>query len=120
MGGGAWLVLLLPLAQQPARVESFSPQGTVKEVRQVHARFSEPMVPFGDPRAAVMPFDIKCPEEGSARWVDERNWVYDFDRDLPAGVRCEFRLRADLRTLAGGAVAGPPAFTFSTGRPSKT
>jgi uncharacterized protein YfaS (alpha-2-macroglobulin family) len=118
MGFPAWLLLMLPLAQQPARVESFSPQGTVKEVRQVHARFSEPMVPFGDPRAAVMPFEIKCPEKGSARWVDERNWVYDFDRDLPAGIRCEFRLRADLRTLAGGAVAGPPAFSFSTGGPS--
>lgn len=118
MGFLAWWLLMLPLAQQPARVESFSPQGTVKEVRQVHARFSEPMVPFGDPHAAVMPFEIKCPEKGSARWVDERNWVYDFDRDLSAGIRCGFRPRADLRTLAGGAVTGPLAFSFSTGGPA--
>ena len=38
-------------------VEFFSPQGSVKGVRQVSARFAAPMVPFGDPRA-VDPFVI--------------------------------------------------------------
>ena len=31
-------------------VEFFSPQGEVKGVRQVTARFAAAMVPFGDPR----------------------------------------------------------------------
>jgi len=66
-------------------VELFAPQGEVKEVRQVTARFTTPMVPFGDPRL-VEPFDVDCAEKGSGRWADARNWVFDFERDLPAGV----------------------------------
>jgi hypothetical protein len=33
-------------SQQAPKVESFSPQGTVKNVRQVKARFTHPMVAF--------------------------------------------------------------------------
>ncbi|HNQ02918.1 MAG TPA: hypothetical protein PKN59_11555, partial [Syntrophales bacterium] len=33
-------------AADGARIEMFAPQGTVKEIRQVTARFSEPMVSF--------------------------------------------------------------------------
>jgi uncharacterized protein YfaS (alpha-2-macroglobulin family) len=109
----------LPIhAQEQARIESFSPQGAVKQVRQVRARFSEPMVAFGDPRAVPVLFDIVCPEKGTARWADERNWIFDFDRDLPAGVRCEFRLKEGLRTLAGKAIAGQQQYFFTTGGPA--
>jgi alpha-2-macroglobulin len=41
--------------------------------------------------------------------------VYDFARDLPAGIAYRFRLRAGLQTLAGRAVTGPTDFAFSTG-----
>jgi hypothetical protein len=104
-------------AQDAARVESFSPQGTIKNVRQVTARFSEPMTTFGDPRNES-PFDITCPEKGSGRWADVKNWVFDFDRDLPAGVACSYTLRAGLKALAGGAVAGERTFSFTTGGPA--
>jgi alpha-2-macroglobulin len=57
------------------QVEFFSPQGTVKGVRQVAARFSDPMVAFGDPRLPE-PFQIDCPESGKARWADVYNWIY--------------------------------------------
>ena len=82
------VVLLIPaafivLAQQQARVEMFSPQGTVQRVRQVQVRFSESIVAFGDLRAD-QPFDISCAEQGTERWADERNWVFDFDSDLDA------------------------------------
>ncbi|MDR0842845.1 MAG: hypothetical protein LBP68_05425, partial [Acidobacteriota bacterium] len=92
--------LLAQAWQAPPRIDSFTPTGTVKRVRQVQVRFSESMVPFGDLRDVAAPFAIDCPERGSARWVDDRNWVYDFDRDLPAGVRCEFKAREGLQTLA--------------------
>ncbi len=105
-------------AQQQARVESFSPRGTVKKVRQVRVRFSEPMVPFGDPQAKVTPFEIECSTKGTERWVDPRNWAYDFDEDLPAGVRCLFRLRTGLKTLSGSELAGERNFAFSTGGPA--
>jgi hypothetical protein len=99
-------------------VLQFTPNGTVKGVRQVTAQFSEPMVPLGRAFGGAMPFEIECPEKGSARWIDTTRWSYDFARDLPAGVRCTFRLRNDLRTLAGTPFASPPEFHFDTGGPT--
>ena len=100
-------------AQDAAKVDSFSPQGQVKDVRQVVARFSQPMVSFGDPRSEA-PLDIECPAIGHAsqsgantsakgrgRWVDARNWLYDFDQDLPAGIECSFKTKAGLKSYAG-------------------
>ena len=100
-----------------AGVDFFSPEGTVKGVRQVSARFSEAMVAFGDPRLED-PFAVSCSEPGSGRWADHRNWVYDFDRDLPAGVRCTFRLKEGSKTLSGNPLAGRTEFSFSTGGPA--
>ena len=99
-----------------ASVELFSPQGTVKSVRQATAHFSEPMVPFGDPRIAD-PFDIVCPDQGKGRWADSKNWVYDFDKDLPAGVQCSFSIKPYLKALSGNSVMRR-TFFFSTGGPA--
>ncbi len=99
-------------------VVHFSPRGTVKQIRQVTARFSEAMVPLGDPRDTTAPFDIDCPAKGAGRWIDSRNWSYDFEHDLPAGLRCTFKLRAGLKSLAGNAFSDLRAFDFDTGGPS--
>lgn len=104
-------------AQSVAQVELFSPQGAIKDVRQVAARFSHPMTALGDPRLAD-PFDIDCPAPGRGRWADGRNWVYDFDADLPAGVACSFTLKAGLTTLGGTLVEGRRLFRFDTGGPA--
>ena len=113
-------ILIIPLvyAEEGPYVEVFSPQGTVKTVRQVSARFSEQMVPFGDPRGLIEPFDIDCPEKGTSRWADGKKWVFDFDKDLPAGIRCEFKLKPGLKALSGKEIAGQKVFSFSTGGPS--
>lgn len=110
---------LIPLTAWAAGVEQFSPQGEVKGVRQASARFDVDMVPLGDPRLAD-PFGVQCapaPAPGKGRWVDNRNWVYDFAADLPAGIRCEFSTRPDLKTLAGDTLA-PARFRFTTGGPA--
>ena len=99
-------------------VVSFSPQGTVKGVRQVTARFSEAMVPLGDPRVSAAAFAVDCAAPGTARWIDSRTWSYDFKHDLPAGIRCSFTLSAGLKTLRGATFAGQPQFNFDTGGPS--
>jgi len=115
------LAVLLPIVSlghtQP-RVDVFNPQGIVKGVRQVSVRFSEQMVPIGDPRGLIDPFDIDCSEKGISRWADGKNWIYDFDRDLPAGVRCQFKLKPELKALSGNGVGGQQDFSFSTGGPS--
>ncbi len=105
-----------------ARVEGFSPEGQVKAVRQVTARFSAPMAAFGDPRAAA-PFTVDCPQagdsaRGAGRWVDGSTWSFDFERDLPGAVACKFTLRDGLRDLAGQPVGGRRSFAFSTGGPA--
>jgi len=109
----ALLALALAAPAHGVTVEAFSPQGEVKGVRQVAARFTAQIVPFGDPRL-VEPFDVSCPENGTGRWADGRNWVYDFARDLPAGVVCTFSIKPGLKTLAGESVEAAK-FSFSTG-----
>jgi uncharacterized protein YfaS (alpha-2-macroglobulin family) len=104
--------------EEGPRVERFTPQGTVKNIRQVRVQFTDPMVPFGDPRALSEPFGVSCPEKGTGRWADPKNWVYDFARDLPAGIRCEFTLHPGLKTLSGKEITGPVTFAFSTGGPA--
>lgn len=98
-------------------VELFSPEGTMKSVRQVTARFTEEMVALGDPRLAD-PFDVRCGAKGTGRWADGRNWVYDFDADVPAGEACRFTLKQNLTTLAGRALGGRRTFAFDTGGPA--
>ncbi|HEX9171335.1 MAG TPA: alpha-2-macroglobulin, partial [Telluria sp.] len=116
--------LLLPLlccwslsAVAQTTVESFTPVGEVKKIRQVTARFSAPMVAFGDLRARA-PFAVDCAEKGSGRWIDATTWSYDFERDLPGAVACRFVLPADRRDLAGQPLAGQREFGFSTGGPA--
>ena len=100
-----------------ATLEVFSPQGAVKQVRQASARFSVDMVALGDPRLED-PFVVKCPAAGKGRWADTRNWEYDFDNDLPAGLSCTFTLRKGLKSLAGAAVAADRTYRFTTGGPA--
>lgn len=104
-------------ADKNPEIEMFSPQGTVKNVRQVSVRFSEQMVSFGDPRLGD-PFEISCPEKGKGRWADGRNWLYDFEQDLPAGAVCEFNAKKDLKSLSGKVLTGQTEFSFSTGGPA--
>lgn len=102
---------------EPIKVEFFSPEGSVKEVRQVTARFDRPMVALGDPRLAD-PFDIDCPASGKGRWADTRNWVYDFDGDLEAGIRCRFTPKKTFRTTDDGGFRDRTPYLFETGGPA--
>ena len=104
-------------ALKEARVEVFSPRGSAKQVRQVTARFSVGMVAIGDPRLAD-PFAVDCAAPGKGRWADGRNWVYDFEAELRAGVRCRFTLKAGVKALDGREISGTRAFTFDTGGPA--
>ncbi|MBC7859915.1 MAG: hypothetical protein H7Z39_14310, partial [Burkholderiaceae bacterium] len=110
------LVFAQPVAEPGAVVEAFTPKGEVKGVRQVAARFSEPMVAFGDPRLES-PFEVRCDAKGQGHWADVRNWVYDFDADLPAGLKCNFSTRAKLKAMSGKDVTAA-SFDFSTGGPA--
>lgn len=97
-------------------IQSFSPQGSARDVRQITVRFSAPMVSLGDPRVEA-PFDIACGSGGRGRWVDARNWVFEYRDPLPGGVVCDFTLKPGTRTIDGTPL-GPAAFRFDTGGPA--
>ena len=104
-------------APQVLRIEQFSPQGQVKGVRQVMVRFNVAVVALGDPRLAD-PVTKNCPVAGKGRWADGRNWVYDFEDDLPAGVRCSFTPRRELKALNGATLPTRHTYAFTTGGPA--
>ena len=131
----AGLALLASLAQA-ASIVGASPQGEVAQVRQVAIRFSEAVVPFGDPRLAD-PFAITCQgaaPTGNGRWASDRIWLYDFREPLPPGTRCVVKLRSDWKPATGAraggnaasvsaaagtaSLTGPSEFSFSTGGPA--
>jgi uncharacterized protein YfaS (alpha-2-macroglobulin family) len=100
----------------PATVTLFTPRGEIKDVRQVTARFSDEVVSFGDFRLED-PFTVECAAAGKGRWVDGRNWVYDFDDDLKSGMKCTFSLKPGLLTVGGKPFTGERSFSFTTGGP---
>jgi uncharacterized protein YfaS (alpha-2-macroglobulin family) len=112
-----FLCTLSPGALAQVTVESFSPTGVVKQVRQATARFSGQVVPLGDLGLAD-PFVVDCPAKGRGRWIDGRTWSYDFEQDLPAGMRCSFTLKPGQADLAKKPLAGQARFDFSTGGPA--
>jgi alpha-2-macroglobulin len=85
-------------------------------IERFTARFNQPMVPLGDPRAAG-PFTVECPVGGEGRWVDQQTFVHEFASPLPGGVTCTFTLKDKLKTLAGYQVQGQAKFTVDSGGP---
>lgn len=85
-------------------------------IERFTVRFTEAMVPLGDPRAEA-PFKVECQVAGEGRWVDQTTWVYEFASPLPGGTTCKFEFRDKLRSLAGFAVTGQSAFTVDSGGP---
>ena len=80
-------------------------------------RFSEAMVPLGDPRAAP-PAKLTCPVNANGRWVDAQTFVYDFERALPGGITCTVDLNEKLASVRGADLTGAKSFKIDTGGPS--
>jgi alpha-2-macroglobulin len=121
-----WAVLLLALGPAAAAIGDSSPQvvmttsgtgGAGAAIERFTARFSEAMVPLGDPRAPS-PFTIACPVAGTDRWIDPQTFVHDFATPLPGGIACTFTIRDKLKSLRGVDVGGQHKFTVDTGGPA--
>lgn len=105
-----------------ARAVSVSPQGKVAQVRQVVVKFDEAMIAFGSPGAQA-PAKVSCKGaavSGTARWINDKTWAYDFTADLPPGVQCAVDFNDGLKSSAGNAVTGKRSFSFETGGPFVT
>jgi alpha-2-macroglobulin len=86
-------------------------------VERFTIRFSEAIVPLGDPRAAA-PVDVACSVAGEGRWIDGQTFVHEFSRALPGGISCTLTLKPDLKSLAGQPVGGQRRFVIDTGGPT--
>ena len=109
-------------AAQAAAVVQSTPQGEVAQVRQVVVRFDQAVVPLGDLRQEA-PYSLECQgavPKGEGRWINDRQWAYDFQQDLGPGVRCQAKPRPGWRPLvaAAGTWSQPKAFAFQTGGPA--
>src|SRR5690606_10191390 len=119
----AWVlagVLSGPLPAMAASLVKFTPQGTVASVSEVSAEFSTQVVPFGDSQQPA-PMRVVCSDStaaGSGRWLDDKRWVYAFDRPLAPGVSCKAELDPDFRTLSGEKLGGKALHEFRVGGPS--
>jgi len=104
---------------QALQAISVTPQGEVAQVRQVVAKFDEPAVLFGDPKAAA-PLRVSCDDaqasKGTGRWTSEREWVFDLEADLPPGVRCTVQAVPGFRSPKGQELRAS-SFRFNTGGP---
>jgi uncharacterized protein YfaS (alpha-2-macroglobulin family) len=102
------------------QITSLSPQGEVARVRQIVAKFDQAAVNFGDPKAPA-PLAVSCNDaqagKGTGRWTDAKAWVYDFENDLPPGVRCTVTRISTFKPSAGGDLTGPERYQFNTGGP---
>lgn len=99
---------------------SVSPQGESAQVRQVVVKFDDAAVNFGDPKAAA-PFTLHCSDaqasRGTPRWNSEREWVYQFDNDLPPGVSCTLQPTPGFASPKAQPLAGKTRYAFNTGGP---
>ncbi|MDD0838457.1 MG2 domain-containing protein [Curvibacter sp. HBC61] len=117
-GLAGWAAVSSPA--QALQVSRVSPQGEVAEVRQVRLQFDGAAVPEGQPQAPA-PVSVSCQDpraaRGSGRWLSAREWVFDFDQDLPPGQACTVQSLPGYKSPQGGELAAPVNVRFNTGGP---
>ena len=116
----AALTAAVALNAQALQIISLSPQGEIAQVRQIVAKFDEAAVNFGDPKSPT-PLRLNCSDaqagKGSGRWISDREWVFEFENDLPPGVRCSVTPVSDLKSPSGAMLAGASSYKFNSGGP---
>ncbi len=115
----AALLLATVLPATALQITSVSPRGEVSRVRQIVVKFDESAVAFGDARAPA-PVSLSCSDaqatQGNGRWVNDREWAFDFENDLPPGVNCTVQGKSGFKSPKGAELPATRS-TFNTGGP---
>lgn len=115
-----FLLFASPFIASALQLSTLTPRGEVARVKQLVAAFDEATIGFGDAKADA-PVDLRCADgfvpKGAGRWLNERTWVFDFEEDLPPGVRCSVQVKPGLKSSKGADFNGADRFSFSTGGP---
>ena len=115
-------VALLACAGQVSAlgVASVSPQGEVAQIRQVVVKFDQAAINFGDARSGA-PFALSCSNaqasKGNGRWISEREWAFELERDLPPGVRCTLTPQSGFKSPSDQALTSAASYAFNSGGP---
>ncbi|WP_029525577.1 alpha-2-macroglobulin family protein [Polaromonas glacialis] len=108
------------LQAQALQILSLSPQGEVAQIRQVVARFDNAAVNFGDPKAPA-PLAVNCSDaqaaRGAGRWTSDREWIFEFDKDLPPGTSCTVSPVSSFKSPSSALLAGASSYKFNSGGP---
>ncbi|MBU6267638.1 MAG: alpha-2-macroglobulin, partial [Sphingomonadales bacterium] len=91
--------------------------GTGGAIDRFTLRFSEAIVPLGDPRATA-PASNDCKLGSTGHWVDQTTYVIEFEHAIPGGTACKVSLRDGLASLRGARIGGLRSFTIDTAGPS--
>ena len=114
------LAAAVALNAQALQLVSVSPQGEIAQVRQVVAKFDEAAVNFGDPKAPA-PLRLSCSDaqaaKGAGRWINEREWAFEFENDLPPGISCAVQAVPGFQNAKNQPLTGRTAYKFNTGGP---
>ncbi len=115
----AALLLATVLPATALQITSVSPRGEVSRVRQIVVKFDESAVAFGDARAPA-PVSLSCSDaqatQGNGRWINDREWAFDFENDLPPGVNCTVQGKSGFKSPKGAELPATRS-TFNTGGP---
>lgn len=102
-------------AVHAASISQVTPQGASPDVQQVVVQTSADAVRLGNPQATA-PVQIQCTPEaaaqGSGRWNDAREWVWQFAQPLPAGSRCTVARNSGFKLPSGAALTGAGSYQF--------
>jgi uncharacterized protein YfaS (alpha-2-macroglobulin family) len=117
-----WIAATLLACAFPAsalQIVNLSPQGEVARVRQVVVKFNESAIRFGD-ASAPAPVSLSCSDaqatRGNGRWISDREWAFEFENDLPPGVKCSVQVKSGFKSPQGIELAAS-RYQFSTGGP---
>jgi alpha-2-macroglobulin len=75
---------------------------------------------LADPKAEA-PVQLSCSDaqvtKGTGRWVTDRSWAFEFERDLPPGVACSVQVKPGFKSAQGQALTGATNYKFNSGGP---
>lgn len=118
-----WLGLggLLPSAAAAFSIQTVTPQGVVQEARQVVVRTDTDAVRLGNAQAADIA-TVQCTDaagaQGTGRWNDAREWVWQFERPVPAGVQCTITPKKSFKSPSQQGLTRASSYQFEVAGPS--
>lgn len=102
-----------------ASITQVTPQGTVNQVRQVVVQMSDDAVRLGNAQAPA-PVSVQCtPEQqGSGRWNNAREWVWQLESPMPAGTRCQLIPEKTFKLPSGKSLTSAGNYQFEVTGPA--